>query len=88
MNELLNYQVVHYYNNKTALEFINIGIIAYNKDSFSFKFIEEDMENFSCSLFNKKTLIGTIEYLKNIFSSCKSYDEFKKQTLYMDNFRR
>lgn len=86
MNELLNYQVVHYYHNKTALEFINIGIIVYNSNSFSFKFIQEDMENFSCSLFNKKALTGTIDYLKNILSSCSSYDDFKKHTLYLDNF--
>ena len=85
-NDLINYNVIHYYPNRTALEFINIGVVVYNNEYFSFKLIEEEIDHVSCSFIHKKALKGTIDYPKRIFQKCKSINDFNNKTMYFDDF--
>jgi len=79
MNKI-KYRLIKYYINKTSFEFINIGIIAYNKDNFKVKFL--DVEKIDCNYINKEILSETIDFLTHIIID----KNFNKLKLYFDDY--
>jgi len=87
-SKFLKYKLIHYYWNKTSLEFINIGIICYNEKKFKYKIIDASfIENIRCNFLQKKIFKNTILYLIDILHSSSNINELNKKSLYFDNFK-
>ena len=86
MSNIIKYQIIHYYPNKTALEFINIGIMAYNDKSFTYRLIDKDFDHFICPFLSKKALQGCVSYLEKLLSKITHVESFKHHSLYLDDF--
>lgn len=82
----MNYEIIHYYPNKTTLEFINIGVIGYSSNFFSFRLLDEEIEHLNCSFINIKALMGTVELLKSKLQNCKGIKELARSDMYFDDF--
>jgi len=87
-SKFLKYKLIHYYWNKTSLEFINIGIICYDEKNFKYKIIDASfVENIRCNFLKKKIFKNTILYLIDILHSSSNINELNKKSLYFDNFK-
>jgi len=87
-SKFLKYKLIHYYWNKTSLEFINIGIICYNENTFQYKIIDASfIENIRCNFLKKKIFKNTILYIIDTLNSISNINELNKKSLYFDNFK-
>ncbi len=89
--ELAKYKVIHWYMDKLSLEFLNIGVVAFNDTAFKFELIGDDLikKMSSASFINKKTLTYTVNYINSLLSRISSEKELEQALSkeYFDNFR-
>lgn len=89
--ELAKYKVIHWYMDKLSLEFLNIGVVAFNDTAFKFELIGDDLikKMSSASFINKKTLTYTVNYINLLLSRISSEKELEQALSkeYFDNFR-
>lgn len=90
MRDIKKHQIIHYYHNKSTLEFINIGVLVYSEAGLSYRLLDESLiHQINCSTFvDKKVLSGLVRYLENVLAGVTSIEGFKSKTksLYFDNF--
>ena len=84
---LIRYRVIHAYINKTALEFINIGVLAYTDERFGFKLMDEhSLDRLHCNIFKKESISRLLRYLESELGGLSGYEEIEKRHLYFDDF--
>lgn len=88
--DMKKYKVIHYYPNKSTMEFINIGVLTYSDKEFSYKLLNNDhLEQIHCKFFIEKDVLkNLISYVESLMASIQSINEFKAMSkdLYYDNF--
>ena len=83
----LKYRVIHAYENKTSMEFVNVGVVAEDTDRFTYRLLDgEDLKRVRCNLYNRDALEATIEYIRQSLSEVSSLQELDQVTFYFDNF--
>ena len=85
---IYNYNIVQYYPNILSGEFINIGIICGNEDTFDFLFLsEEHIEQINCNYLiqKKKVLKPLISYIKEELDNKSTINEIH-ENFYFNNF--
>ena len=89
--EVANYRVIHWYFNKQALEFLNIGIVVFTDNGdFLFKMIDEKLlAKIEANFINKVVLSYTIKHISSFLEKCKSGKDLENilRSEYQDNFR-
>lgn len=90
MRDIKKLQVIHFYPNRSTMEFINIGVVVHSDDALSFKMMDEShLGMMNCSTFiDKKVLSGLLQYLKSVLHGVDSIGSLgsKTRSLYFDNF--
>lgn len=89
--EFANYRVIHWFFNKQALEFLNIGVVVFTDDGeFLFKMIDKKLlAKIEANFINKEVLSYTISYIDSFLKRCKSGKDLDAmlKTEYQDNFK-
>jgi hypothetical protein len=89
--EFANYRVVHWFFNKQALEFLNIGVVIFSDNNdFLFKLIDDKLlRKIEANFINKEILSYTISYIDSFLKRCKSGKDLDAMLKieYQDNFR-
>lgn len=90
MRDIKKLQVIHFYPNRSTMEFFNIGVIVHSADMLAFKLMDEShLSMLNCSTFiDKKVLGGLLQYLKNALHDVDSPGVLNSRTksMYFDNF--
>lgn len=85
------YRVIHWFFDKQALEFLNIGIVVFNDDGeFMFKLIDESLlAKIKANFINKPVLLYTINHIRSFIETCKSESDLENvlKSEYQDNFK-
>jgi hypothetical protein len=83
----IRYRVIHAYQNKSALEFFNIGVIAYTSDRIGYRLINEnELRSIHCNLIKRDALAHLLKYLESEFKDVKSFKDIERKHLYYDDF--
>ncbi len=83
----IEYRVIHYHQNRNALEFTNIGVMAHDGKSFGFRLISDDeMKSIHCNIIHKDSLGGLLKYLNEELSKTKGFADIANRHLYFDDF--
>jgi hypothetical protein len=89
--EFANYRVIHWFFNKQALEFLNIGVVVFTDDGdFLFKMINEKLlAKIEANFINKAVLSYTINHISSFLQKCKNGKDLEHalKSEYQDNFR-
>ena len=89
--EFANYRVIHWFFNKQALEFLNIGVVVFTDDGeFLFKMIDGKLlANIEANFINKAVLSYTINHINSFLEKCKNSKDLEHalKSEYQDNFR-
>lgn len=89
--EFANYRVTHWFFNKQALEFLNIGVVVFTDNSeFLFKMIDEKLlAKIEANFINKTILSYTINHISSFLEKCKNGKDLEHalKSEYQDNFR-
>lgn len=88
--ELTKYRVVHWYMDKLALEFLNIGVVAFDSKKFIFKLIDDELLLKIKANFIDKTIMSyTINHIRGILEKCENENDLDRALAasYQDNFR-
>ena len=89
--EFAKYRVIHWFFDKQALEFLNIGIVVFNDDSeFMFKLIDESLlAKIRANFINKPVLLYTINHIRSFIETCKNESDLENvlKSEYQDNFK-
>lgn len=89
--EFAKYRVIHWFFDKQALEFLNIGIVVFSDDGeFIFKIIDDDLlAKIKANFISKSVLSYTINHIWSFLEKCKSESDLENalKSEYQDNFR-
>ncbi|MFL1705725.1 hypothetical protein ACHJH3_01850 [Campylobacter sp. MOP7] len=85
------YKVIHWYMDKLSLEFLNIGVVAFDDYDFKFRLIDNSLIKAmsSANFINRKILAYTAEYIGELLAKVKNERELEQALSkeYFDNFR-
>ena len=75
---------------KLSLEFLNIGVVAFNSEKFIFKLIDDELlSKIKANFINKTIMSYTIDHIGHILEKCKNENDLDRALAasYQDNFR-
>ena len=77
--EFAKYRVIHWFFDKQALEFLNIGIVVFSDDGeFIFKIIDDDLlAKIKANFISKSVLSYTINHIRSFLEKCKSESDLE-----------
>lgn len=86
-----NYRVIHWFFNKQALEFLNIGVVVFTDNGdFLFKLIDDKLlAKIEANFINKEVLSYTISHINSFLKECKNGKDLDAilKSEYQDNFK-